>query len=588
MHRVLSRLRGVKKSGEGYKAFCPAHEDKKPSLSVKHSDKKILVHCHAGCETCDIVEALDMTVADLFDEPAEKSIVVIDRSVWRPCRPLARRDLNGHVEYEYTDKAGSLAYKKIRREGKRFYREPRGVENILYNLPVLSETDGPVFYVEGEKDADNLSALGFIATTAGGVNEWRKNMAEHLRGRTVVIVPDNDGPGGKLAEKIAADLEGVAERVAILRLPELPEKGDVSDWLAAGGTANKLTELAVELFKAPPKEERIWLRFVDVIGDEPDDDEDEGDYLFSGLLPRGTPVIIGGTPKAGKSIATLDMAICLAAGRDFLGHFKCHAPARVLIIGREDPLKRARARAWWLMKGHGISPEEIDERISLNVAYPFTFNNQESVDEMKRTLDEHRPDLVLMDSFRRVFLGDENSSTEVAQMGAVWDGLCKEFETCIAQIHHLKKNILPDEPMLNQIRGSGDIVAIARQIIGISRVSGSDLRAIQSEGNYDAPGDPQTYELCETFDIANKRVWNLEHRGELERAEKGRAGRPAVTDEQLRARLIELDGGWWPNMTAWVRAAKGAHTAKLKVAAELLSEGVFTQDEGGVIRRQNH
>jgi hypothetical protein len=46
---VLTRLRRVRKSGAGWHALCPAHDDKHPSLSIKEGEGKVLLFCHAGC-----------------------------------------------------------------------------------------------------------------------------------------------------------------------------------------------------------------------------------------------------------------------------------------------------------------------------------------------------------------------------------------------------------------------------------------------------------------------------------------------------------------------------------------------------------
>jgi putative DNA primase/helicase len=102
-----------------------------------------------------------------------------------------------------------------------------------------------VFLVEGEKDADNLAALGLTATcNPGGAGKWRPEYTEQMRGLDVVIVPDNDEPGELHAWKVARELRGVAKSVCVLSLPGLPPKGDVSDYLRSGGTAEELVKLA--------------------------------------------------------------------------------------------------------------------------------------------------------------------------------------------------------------------------------------------------------------------------------------------------------------------------------------------------------
>ena len=64
---VLSKLVGVKRTGNQWMARCPAHEDDHASLSVAEGeDGKVLLRCHACCGTEAIVSALGLTLSDLF------------------------------------------------------------------------------------------------------------------------------------------------------------------------------------------------------------------------------------------------------------------------------------------------------------------------------------------------------------------------------------------------------------------------------------------------------------------------------------------------------------------------------------------
>lgn len=65
---LLDRLDGVKRTGEGrYLARCPAHQDKRASLSVRVTgEEKILVHCFAGCSVHEVVSAAGLEISDLF------------------------------------------------------------------------------------------------------------------------------------------------------------------------------------------------------------------------------------------------------------------------------------------------------------------------------------------------------------------------------------------------------------------------------------------------------------------------------------------------------------------------------------------
>lgn len=131
--------------------------------------------------------------------------------------------MNITATYDYRDAAGHLVYQVCRLEPKSFRgRQPLegsdtewqwnldGVERLLYRLPyiVTSEAQTTIYVCEGEKDADNLVRLGFLATSnSGGASKWPASCNEYLRGRHVVILPDNDDPGRKHAEDVALLLE---------------------------------------------------------------------------------------------------------------------------------------------------------------------------------------------------------------------------------------------------------------------------------------------------------------------------------------------------------------------------------------------
>ena len=159
------------------------------------------------------------------------------------------------AQYNYADENGVLLFQVVRFEPKDFRQRcpagdvwswsVKGIRKVPYRLPdLLAAPDATVYIVEGEKDVNRLMALGLLATcNAGGAGKWSAELSEFFRGRRVVILPDNDEPGRKHAAKVSAALSGVGAMVRVIHLPGLSEKGDVSDWLDAGGTVEKLEAL---------------------------------------------------------------------------------------------------------------------------------------------------------------------------------------------------------------------------------------------------------------------------------------------------------------------------------------------------------
>jgi putative DNA primase/helicase len=179
--------------------------------------------------------------------------------------------------YNYRGAEGTLRYQVVRLAPKSFFqRRPNGaedsfinnmdgVEPLPYRLPELIENrDSTVFICEGEKDVDNVADLGLVATcNHGGAGKWRPEISRWFGGRDVVLLPHNDEPGQNHMRDAAKKLKPFASRVRILELPGLKHKGDISDWIEAGGTREQLEALAedapvfrLEAKQAPAPERR--------------------------------------------------------------------------------------------------------------------------------------------------------------------------------------------------------------------------------------------------------------------------------------------------------------------------------------------
>src|SRR6476619_1368032 len=97
LNDFVSRLQDVRQSGSGYTAKCPAHDDQRNSLSIGRGDNGgTVLHCHAGCETADVVAAVGLTMADLA--PPNQA-------------PGQRREV---AAYYYRDEQGNLLYQLAR------------------------------------------------------------------------------------------------------------------------------------------------------------------------------------------------------------------------------------------------------------------------------------------------------------------------------------------------------------------------------------------------------------------------------------------------------------------------------------------
>lgn len=268
---IAKALGGAKKAGKGWTCKCPAHDDKHNSLSLTEKEGRLLWKCHAGCSQEVVQAALQrrgyLEASAEAREPrrrpagsAKPKLEPIDGG--RANEPPDDEDEGGkeantrgaEAIYEYVDVGRNAVFRVVKFPNKEF-RQCRLIRNrwiwgmgrvtpFLYRLPEVAGSPG-VYICEGEKDADNLAALGVVATTSPmGAGKWRPEYGRSLANKHVVILPDNDEPGRKHAAQAAAScFDHGARSIRILNLPGLGEHGDVSDWLAAGHTREQLSEL---------------------------------------------------------------------------------------------------------------------------------------------------------------------------------------------------------------------------------------------------------------------------------------------------------------------------------------------------------
>jgi hypothetical protein len=243
---VAAMIQGKEEKGPNqYMALCPVHGDANQSLFMElKDDGKIVLFCHAGCSVHQICSHIGISIQKLFRTPV----------------PIAFFDfinLEGEliaqeVKYEKTAPKPFIARrpnKKAKKDAEEHEKWIWNVDNIvvpLYNLHDIVESgeDEIIFMCEGAKDARTIKYKGLIATAAL-LNDWGRTDTRPLNGRLIVILQDNDDAGKIKAFKAAHHQYGSSKQIKILLLPNLKKSGDVTDWFDAGGTKEKLLQLAM-------------------------------------------------------------------------------------------------------------------------------------------------------------------------------------------------------------------------------------------------------------------------------------------------------------------------------------------------------
>lgn len=439
--------------------------------------------------------------------------------------------------YPYVDERGELIFEVVRMEPKDFRQRRKaraddppdrvrngwvwsvkGCRQVPYRLPELIAAirdRQTIFVVEGEKDADNLWSKGVPATcNAQGAGKWPAEMNSFFVDCDIVILPDNDPqsknqdgslryhpdgrpvfPGQDHAELVGGALASVARDVRVLELPGLPPKGDASDWIAAGGTADQL----YELLDTSAQDFTTWCMgrpgpvapfdqgtapidpaapFISKFHARPwahlDDQAEKHEWLIKGVVTRGEVAMMAGPSGCGKSFLGLDLAMSICRGDRWFGNWVRQGGVIYQAgEGKRGLFKRLKAY-------------RKENRIDL--AYPLDFvlmpaglNLYSSDDHAKAFIAEcnywrqtfRLPlELVVIDTFGAATSGaDENASRDMGPVLERCARIAAETKSAVLLVHHMNAGG-------TKARGWTGITANIDSVIGVARLEQKDGSAI--------------------------------------------------------------------------------------------------------------
>jgi hypothetical protein len=442
---IAEALKG-QREGNGFRCLCPAHDDRNPSLSITEKNGKVVFVCRAGC--------LQEAVLDKL----------IELGLWSAKtggpnrRPTNARSL---CYYDYRDEAGQVLFRVRRTPEKQFLQfRPDGnggwipgidgVRRVLYRLSELIATplDQVIYIVEGEKDAVNLNRAFGVATTcnpggaaalkrdgAPGTPKWRSEYNQYFRGRTVVILPDNDDAGRAHAAGVARNLASVAASVHILDLPGLPPKGDVSDWLDGGGSLSDLETLVgvAPIFRQGKDAAEHRFKFTQFAHIKL---ETAPPYTVDGILPRVGVVLVWGPPKCGKTFWVFDIEMHVALGWQYRGrdvergavlHIACEGGAGL----------GAHKEAWRIAR---LAEDAEDAAIPFYLCKETALDLINDVGTVIKDIDAQYGDLAIriitIDTLNRSLVGSESKDEDMAAYLQAAVALAGRFQCLVIIVYH--------------------------------------------------------------------------------------------------------------------------------------------------------
>ncbi|RXG85350.1 AAA family ATPase [Bradyrhizobium zhanjiangense] len=597
----LASALGGEISGKQILAPGPGHSPKDRSLSIRLDETApdgFVVHSFSGDDpiVCrDHVRQLG-GLARWEPQKAGSSHSAIARMTERlssqvatksQARPVAKAG-SPPAEYIYR-LADGTPYLRVKRPG--FYQAhwdgtgwangaPKGPK-IPYRLPeMLGAEHDDVVVVEGEKDADNVAALGFITTTNScGAEKFTADLAEWFKGKNVYVLPDNDEPGERHAEQVIEILQPVAKSIRVVRLPGLPDKGDVSDWIEAGGTADELAEL---LRRAPEIEAEVPQRLIKssaqfLEGFTPPD------YLIDGLVQRRFLYSVTAPTGHGKTAVALLISAHKALGLPIGKHEV--DPGRVLYFAGENP-DDVRMRWIALSERMGFDPKTIDVHF-----LEGTFKVSELVARIKQEVaDLGGVSLIVVDTSAAYFEGDEeNGNVQAGTHARLFRQLLKfPGEPCALILCHPVKNAQQDSLLP---RGGGAFIA---EVDGNLTCWKTDsLVTLHWQGKFRGTDfAPITFQL-ETVssthlrDSKGRQIPSVVAKA-LSDAEKSRAEASSRDDEDaLLLAVADHPGSAYPGLAValgWI-TGKGENKTKVsRVAKRLKADKLVNTDRRGSLR----
>lgn len=494
--RAAMRAHGINvpDTKTSWRQRCPAHDGKRNSLAVKRGDRCVLLKCHSkGCRPEQIAASVGLSMDQLRDDTpgSHRATTTSGHTSFRDVDIYPYRDEAGEVLFEVVrqEQGERLPGKKpIKRfqvrvtRGRRYLYSLDGVRRVLFDLPEVIEAiaeEKIVLVVEGEKAVRAAARLGYVATTNfGGAGNWAKDgvdsygYSESLRGANVCLLPDNDEPGVGHMLDLGRSLQKVGADVRVVRLPELPPKGDLCDWIDAGGTATALGRLIEDAVLFGEWERELLdaasplpmpKRLLDV------SQEAGPEFLVEELLVAGEISWFGGHDGVMKSALALHLSAAVAVGGRAFRRFQTKK-GPVLFVSGEDPEGIIRNRVEAMCAG-----ESWDLRHALENIHALALSGLDMSDEawraaLKAYVANIRPVLIVLDPLFELISGDENSNTEARVVVRLLRELTTICGSTVIVVHHFKK---PSEGArkADLFRGANAPLKASRQTYAIDQDS---------------------------------------------------------------------------------------------------------------------
>ncbi len=218
IQNVLDKLSGVTKSGNGFQALCPGHDDSNPSLHIEQgNDGRVLLKCHAGCVLEEIISPIGLSKKDLFPLPStpsnsKQNTITLEELASKFQLPVKcledgfgfHEHLNG-IRFPFVDYDGRInVVNQIRTQASpgRTHWDPKGMgEHIVpFGRGQRDINDTSLVLVEGVSDVVTMHYHGLknVLGVPGNTMHGKLKFEDIKEVERVFIIEEQDGGGGKV------------------------------------------------------------------------------------------------------------------------------------------------------------------------------------------------------------------------------------------------------------------------------------------------------------------------------------------------------------------------------------------------------
>ncbi|MDP6377669.1 MAG: AAA family ATPase [Pseudomonadales bacterium] len=186
-----------------------------------------------------------------------------------------------------------------------------------------------------------------------------------------------------------------------------------------------------------------------------DPEPDEPQWLVQDLWGADAVGVIGGAPKACKSMLGLDLAVSVASGTACLGRFEVHTPGPVLVYLAEDALPHLRDRVAQLCRHRRLAIHSL--KLHVVTAPSLRLDIERDQHALDQTLTVLKPKLLLLDPLVRLHRLDENSAADISGLLGFLRHINRAHHLAVVLVHHMAKRSRRD--LGQTLRGSSDLHA---------------------------------------------------------------------------------------------------------------------------------